>query len=141
MSQAEADGARLDADLSFPVDVKQLFKEFEVSTAEKIGGRDVVCVSARNPGQPPVRLYLDTASGLLARMVRYVETPVGRIPTQIDYDDYRDADGVKIPFTWTVARPQGRFTIKVDETSSNVPVDDAKFVKPAAVPPNPGAPK
>jgi hypothetical protein len=140
MSPAEAAAARIDADLSFAVDVKSLFKEFEVSPAEKIGGHDVLLVSARNEGQPPVRLYLDTQSGLLVRLVRYIETPVGRNPTQIDYDDYRDSDGVKIPFKWTVARPQGRFTIQLSETQNNVPVDDAKFAKPAE-PPKPAGPK
>lgn len=141
MSAAEVDAARIDADLKFPVDVKTMFKEFEVSPSEKIGGHDVLLVSARNEGQPPLRLYLDTQSGLLVRMVRYIDTPLGRNPTQIDYDDYRDSDGVKIPFKWTIARPQGRFTIQVAETQNNVPVDNAKFAKPAAEPPKPDAPK
>lgn len=135
MSAAEAASAKMDADLRFPVDVKTMFKEFEVAPAAKIGDHDVLLVVARNEGQPPVRLYFDTSSGLLVRLVRYIETPLGRNPTQIDYDDYRDADGVKIPHTWTVARPQGRFTIKVDEVKTNVPVDDAKFARPADEPP------
>ena len=46
-------------------------------------------------------------------MVRYAETPVGRNATQIDYADYRDMDGVKSPFRWTLSRPNGRFTIQV----------------------------
>ena len=54
------------------------------------------------------------------------------LPTQIDYADYRDTNGVKIPYRWTLARPSGRFTIQVSEVKQNVPVDDAKFVKPAA---------
>jgi hypothetical protein len=56
------------------------------------------------------------------------------MPTQIDYADYKDADGVKIPYRWTLARPSGRFTIQVSELQQNVPVDDARFVKPAAPP-------
>jgi hypothetical protein len=82
------------------------------------------------PGRPPVRLYFDQSSGLLVRMVRYAETPVGRNPTQIDYADYRDADGVKIPFRWTLSRLNGRFTIQIADVKSNVPVDDAKFARP-----------
>jgi hypothetical protein len=39
---------------------------------------------------------------------------------------------VKIPYRWTLARPSGRFTIQVSEVSQNIPVDDAKFTKPAA---------
>jgi len=78
-----------------------------------------------------VRLYFDQQSGLLIRMVRYAETPVGRNPTQIDYADYREAGGAKIPFRWTLSRTNGRFTIQIAEAKVNVPVDDARFAKPA----------
>jgi hypothetical protein len=81
-------------------------------------------------------LYLSQQSGLLIRLVRYFETPLGRNPTQIDYADYRDAEGVKVPFRWTIARPGGRFTIQVDQVQQNVPIDDGKFAKP----PEPPAP-
>ena len=77
-----------------------------------------------------MRLYFDKNSGLLVREVRYAETPLGRMPTQIDYADYRDSGGVKIPFRWTLARPNGRFTIQIAEVENNVPIDDARFAKP-----------
>jgi hypothetical protein len=52
---------------------------------------------------------------------------------QIDYSDYRDdGAGVKIPYRWTLARPNGRFTTQIKEVQTNVPIDDAKFAKPAA---------
>jgi hypothetical protein len=76
-------------------------------------------------------LYFDAKTGLLVRMVRFANTPVGRNPTQIDYADYRDVDGVKMPFRWTLARPNGRFTIQVSEVKQNVPVEDSRFNKPA----------
>jgi hypothetical protein len=66
------------------------------------------------------------------RLVRFGETPLGRLPTQIDYADYREVSGVKIPFIWTLARPGGRFTIQVSEVKQNVPVDNSKFAKPGA---------
>ncbi len=79
----------------------------------------------------PVKLYFDKDSGLLLRQVRYAQTPVGRFPTQVDYADFREADGVKIPYQWTIARPGNSFTIKVDSVQQNVAVDDSKFAKPA----------
>ncbi len=83
-------------------------------------------------GLPPVRLYFDETSGLLLRQVRYTDTPIGRNPTQIDYADYREVDGVKVPFRWTLSRVNGRFTIQIEEAKQNVAIDDAKFSKPAA---------
>jgi hypothetical protein len=81
-----------------------------------------------------VRLYFDQSTGLLLRQVRYTDTPIGRSPTQIDYADYREVDGVRIPFRWTLARINGRFTIQIQEAKQNGAIDDAKFAKPAAPP-------
>jgi hypothetical protein len=91
-------------------------------------------VVGQREGKTPLRLYFDEQTGLLVRLVRFGETPLGRLPTQIDYADYREVDGVKIPFRWTLARPSGLFTIQVSEVKDNVPVDDAKFAKPPAPP-------
>jgi outer membrane lipoprotein-sorting protein len=132
MSTAENDAARMDADLYFTVHVKSLYGKFRVDPGEKIDGHDTYLVVARREDQPPLRLYFDQQSGLLLRLVRYAETPLGRNPTQIDYADYRDADGVKVPFRWTLARPGNRFTIQVNDLKQNVPVDDAKFTPPSA---------
>jgi outer membrane lipoprotein-sorting protein len=130
MSGSESDAAKLDADFYFATRVKEIFPQFRVMRPEKIGDREAYSVAGIRQGLPPVRLYFDETSGLLLRMVRYADTPLGRMPTQIDYADYRDADGVKIPFRWTLSRPNGRFTIQVDKVQQNVPIDDSKFVKP-----------
>ncbi len=134
MSAAENDAARIDSDFYFPSHVKTLFQKFTVAPGEKIDGHDTYLVVGRNEGQPPMRLYFDQQSGLLVRLVRYAETALGRMPTQIDYADYRDADGIKIPYRWTLARPGNRFTIQIDEVKQNVPVDDAKFTAPPPPP-------
>jgi photosynthetic reaction center cytochrome c subunit len=134
MHGSELDAAAMDADLHFAAHLKGMFSEAQVHGAEKIGDHDAYLVIGRREGKPPLRLYFDEQSGLLVRLVRYGETPLGRMPTQIDYADYREAGGVKIPFRWTLARPSGRFTIQVSEVKQNVPVDEAKFAKPPAPP-------
>jgi len=134
MSTMENAAARIDADLYFPLHVKTLYEKFQVDAGEKIDGHDTYLVVGRNEGQPPLRLYFDKESGLLLRFVRYGETPLGRNPTQIDYADYREANGLKIPFRWTLSRPGNQFTIQVEQLQQNVPVDDAKFVAPPPPP-------
>jgi hypothetical protein len=134
MHGPDIDAAAMDADLHFAAHLKGMFSEAQVQGVEKIGEHDAYLVVGKREGKPPLKLYFDAQSGLLVRLVRYGETPLGQMPTQIDYADYRDAGGVKIPFRWTLARPSGRFTIQVSEVKENVPVDDAKFVKPAAPP-------
>jgi photosynthetic reaction center cytochrome c subunit len=130
MHEPDLDAAAIDADLHLPNHLKGMFSEAEVRGIEKIDEREAYLVIGKREGKPPLRLYFDQQSGLLVRLVRYGETPLGRLPTQIDYADYRDVDGLKIPFRWTLARSSGRFTIQVNEVKENVPVDDSKFVKP-----------
>ncbi|HEX4537956.1 MAG TPA: c-type cytochrome [Candidatus Acidoferrum sp.] len=143
MSASENNSARLDADLHFPVHVKTLYPKFKVDNGEKIDGHETYLVTGYEEGRPPLRLYFDAQTGLLSRLIRYAQSPLGLNPTQIDYADYREGDGVKVPFRWTVSRPGNRFTIQVEEMKQNVPVDDAKFVAPPppaqpATPPGPG---
>jgi len=136
VSGGDLEALKLDADLSFPADLKQLFSDLKVEGPETIGTHQAyVVVAWHGEGQAPLKLYFDQESGLLLRELRYVETPLGLFPTQIDYDDYRDSGGVKVPFQWTIARPGNRFTMQMESAETNVPIDDAKFVKPPEPPP------
>ena len=42
-------------------------------------------------------MYFDSETGLLVRMIRYGNSPIGRVPTQVDIADYRDVAGIKLP--------------------------------------------
>jgi hypothetical protein len=130
MSPSEAFAASLDADFYLVADLKQLFPQIRRGRPAEINGAMCDTISASKPGQPPVNLYFDQKTGLLVRMVRYADTPMGRMPTEIDYADYREVDGVKIPWRWTLARTNGRFTIQLKEVKNNVAIDDSKFSKP-----------
>jgi outer membrane lipoprotein-sorting protein len=134
MSASDADASRLDADLSLPLHMKQIFSDLRVMTPEKIDGRDVDVLQGLRPDRPAVKFYFDRQSGLLVRLVRYTDTALGLNPTQIDYADYRDSGGVKIPYRWTIARPRGQFTIQIESVQQNVPIDERKFVPPPAAP-------
>ena len=120
---------------SIPPSLEQEFTELKLQEhPEKIGEHETSVVLGLTKGQPPVKFYFDQTSGLLVRMVHYADTPLGLNPTQVDFADYRDAGGVKTPYRWTIARPSGSFTIQIDKVEQNVPIDGAKFVKPAATP-------
>jgi photosynthetic reaction center cytochrome c subunit len=126
------EGARIDAVLSFPAQIKQAFTLWRVG-ATSIDDKDVVVLQGTSPRQPPVNLYFDN-SGLLVRVVRLVDTAVGRVPTQIDYSDYREVAGVKMPFHWTTTWTDGQATTELSEVTPNVAIDAAKFVRPAPAP-------
>jgi photosynthetic reaction center cytochrome c subunit len=140
MNAQESFGAKIDADVLFAANVGGLYTKWETKPGEKIDGQETWLVAGEKDGEPPLRLYLDQKTRLLVRLVRYVDSPLGYNPTQIDYADYRSVDGVKVPFRWTVARPGNHFTIQLEQLQQNVPVDDAKFAPPPPPPPPPGAP-
>ena len=150
LSGGELDGARLDAELSFPGQIKQILTKLRVSLPTTISdlpapssqaskeanvgiGQDrlVDVVQGNGPRDLLVTLYFDHESGLLLRMVRYAKSPIGRVPTQVDYADYRDVGGIKMPFRMTFAWLNGRDAIHLNEVRTNVPIDRVVFAKPA----------
>jgi len=62
---------------------------------------------------------------------------IGIIPEQTDFEDYRDVDGVKLPFLIRVSSVDAGnpiITRKFDEIKLNLPVDDTRFNQPPAAP-------
>ena len=126
------EGAKLDAVLSFPARIKQSLTQWKPATPAIIDDKDMRLVQATSDGRYPINLYFDSATGLLTRVVRYADSPVGLSPTQIDYSDYRDvAGGIKMPFKWTVSWLDGRSTITFSEVTPNAAIDAGKFARPA----------
>ena len=125
--------AKIEAMVAFPSQIKQAFTQWKVGAAT-IDDRAVQVVQGTSPGQAPVNFYFDE-TGMLVRMLHFNPTAVGTVPTEIDYADYRDVAGIKMPFhlqtTWT----DGRATIELTDIQPNVPIDAARFGRPAPAPP------
>ena len=134
MSPAETDAARMDADLHFAIDLSKLFNELRVEKEARVGDHDALIISGQRPGSPPVEMYFEKQSGLLVRTVRNAQSPLGQNPTQIDYSDYRDVAGVKLPFQWISSTPTGRFAIQLDSAQPNVSIPESRFEKPTSTP-------
>ena len=130
MQGAELDAAGLDADLHFPLHLRKIFPELRVEYPEKVGDREAYLLVGIREGRPPVKLYFDEQSGLLVRVVRYADSPFGLDPTQVDYADYRNVDGVQLPFRWTLAEPTSSSTIQLQEVRHNIPIDNSHFAQP-----------
>jgi hypothetical protein len=82
-------------------------------------------------GGSRVKLYFDSKTGLLARQLRCTTTVVGTIPLQIDYSDYREVAGIKMPFHWVVTWTGGQSIFELNEVTPNVAIEAAKFAKPS----------
>jgi photosynthetic reaction center cytochrome c subunit len=130
MSASERESARIDAEIYFPVRLRDLYQEFKVHPGETIDGHATFLVTAKGASTPSLRLFFDQQSGLLLRLIRYTDTPLGRNPLEVDYADYRTTGGLKIPYQWTLTRTSGSFTIRINSVQENVPIDEKLFVMP-----------
>jgi photosynthetic reaction center cytochrome c subunit len=150
LTGSDLDGYRLDAQLSFPGQIKQILTNLKTGPPTTItdlpapasqsslqadvtlGQSHIVdVVQGTGPRGMLVTLYFDKQTNLLIRELRYGNSPIGRVPTQIDYADYRDVNGIKLPFRLTYAWLDGRDSIVLNDIKTNVPIDDAKFARPA----------
>jgi photosynthetic reaction center cytochrome c subunit len=135
MHAADFEGAKLDADLQLPIHLKRAFSDFKVAKSDRIGDHDTVLVIAGNHDGPPLELFFDRDSALLLRQLRFSQSPLGLNPTRVDYENYKEFDGVKVPLKLTITRPRTQLNIQLDQVSQNTPVDDAQFESPPAPPP------
>ncbi|MET0164044.1 MAG: photosynthetic reaction center cytochrome c subunit family protein [Vicinamibacterales bacterium] len=155
LTGTDLDGARVDAQLSFPGQIKQILTNLRTGppttiadlpapTSQSVLQQGVALdqthvvdvVQGTGPRNLLVTLYFDRQTGLLLRELRYGTSPIGRIPTQIDFADYRDVNGIKFPFRITFAWLDGRDSIVLNNITTNVSIDATKFGRPAPLKPS-----
>ncbi len=116
------DGAKIEAEFSFPTQIKQTLTDWRVGSA-RVNEKETQVLQGRLTQQGlPVKLYFDPASGMLQRLVYYANTPVGIVPTPDRLfrlpRRFRRENGF---FHWTVTWTDGRSTVDLSELRSNVP--------------------
>jgi photosynthetic reaction center cytochrome c subunit len=131
LTGTDLDAANVEAMLTFPGRIKQSLTNWRSGFPYTIDGNEVQVVQGTSPGKLPVLLYFDSKSGLLARMVRYKNLAIGRIPIRTDYSDYRDVSGIKMPFRIKLTDVAGQGTIRMTDVNLNAPIDASKFAKPS----------
>ncbi len=122
-------GGKLDAEMAFPWRMRQFYPDWRIGIPVTIDGHDMNVLQGRAPGIIAT-FYFDRQTNLLMRMARLVDSAMGRVPTQIDYSDYRPVAGVMMPFKWTYGWVSGREEYVVTGYQPNAAVDAAKFGQP-----------
>ncbi len=113
--------------------MKDQYSKMEVKSKEKIGEKDAYVVEATPTEGAVEKMYFDAQTGLLVRFDGDRETPDGGTThVETSREDYKEMDGVKVPFTLKQVMPQMTVVIKFDEVKHNVEIEDTKFAKPAA---------
>lgn len=135
--QRELTGAQLNqlkrsAEFSGGFKLRELYPGMVVTGKEKIGEREAYVVVSQVADNRTEKLYFDTQTGLLLRILAITQTVLAPLPEQTDFEDYREVDGVKLPFTvrQSYVDPWVGWTRNYTEIKHNVPVDETKFNMP-----------
>jgi hypothetical protein len=130
---AELAESKRGADFLHAFRMGRAYARIEVTGAEKIGDRDTWIVEATAPeGGEPTKMYFDTQTGLMLRVISQNHDADGVSQLQEDFEDYRVVDSVRIPFVWRQTNGDTTYTLKFSEVHHNVELPDSEFAKPAA---------
>ena len=108
----------------------KLYSSWTVKGIEKVGGKDAYVVTGTPAGLAPETFYFDAQTGLLVRTDSTLVSPEGKMPAQTFYEDYREVDGVKIPYKMRVVVPQAEIITMITEIKNGAAIEEAKFAKP-----------
>jgi Photosynthetic reaction centre cytochrome C subunit len=123
----EIENIKRDAQVFANPNLKAVYAKIEFRFLDKIDGKDVYIFQATTADNKRERLVFDATTGLLIRRSSATQTVFGNFVYQVDYQDYKDFGGVKLPTTIKFAVPNIYWTRKILDVKNNVSVDDAKF--------------
>jgi zinc protease len=121
-----------DADFYHPLDLHTLYSKFVVTGVEKINDRDAYAMEATSPEGSTDKMYFDMQSGLVLRIIGQHHMPEGVTAFTEDLSDYREVDGIKLPFKVRQTSADSTYTIEFKEVRQNVPIEDSEFAKPTS---------
>lgn len=113
-----------------PIAALQSYKSKRLRGQAKIGDATTYVVQATAPDGVVEFLFFDQQSGLLVRRMIRDRTIFGALPMEVDYSDFRQTDGVNIPYkvAWYTNGQTESYEVK--DVKDNAPVDDSKFAPP-----------
>jgi outer membrane lipoprotein-sorting protein len=121
---------------SFPTPLlkyKETGAKIELAGKDKVGSRVVYVLQYTPKTGSAAKQFFDAETYLLLRTVMRVDMADlgGEVEQTTDVSDYRDVDGVKVPFSVTVANSAQTITITLSKVENNKPIDEAMFSRPA----------
>ena len=132
MTPSEIDSARIEADLAFPANIRTSLSQAQAGFPPTyLNEKKVNVIQVMGAARTRTKLFFDAESGMLLRAVRFTPTMIGTVQNQIDYEEYKDVAGVKVPVKWIVTWTSGQTHIALTDVQPNVAIDAARFGQPA----------
>lgn len=129
---SQADVARMRRIATRYRPVKERPSDLRVVGLDRVADHDAYVATGRIDATTTQTLYFDAFTGLLRREVITTETLLLPLAEQVDYDDYRDVNGLRMPFLIRTSdgAPYATVTRTVADIRRDVAVDDAVFRPP-----------
>nr|AUN37305.1 beta-lactamase [uncultured bacterium] len=116
----DLEDVKLSSNFYYLADWKRNFKDVKVVGIGKVGDEEAYKVVLKSEKASDVTLYVSTKSFLPLKR--------SNAQTSLIYADYREVDGVILPYKWTLSdQDWGDLVISVKEIKHNVKIDDAVF--------------
>jgi zinc protease len=130
MTGAELISTKVDSDFYKEIRLPQIFRKLTFKSTEKVGNILTHKLEGTTEDGYSETMYFAVESGLLVRTDLVEESPAGKIALELHFEDYREVDGIKIPFTVSHRSPEFSIIFKINEVKHNGPIEDEKFEKP-----------
>jgi outer membrane lipoprotein-sorting protein len=115
------------------LDYKERGTKIELTGKEKIGNTDVYALLITPAKGPTTRLWMDATTYQPVKSLTTVETAeMGPVEQTMALSDFRDVDGIKVPFKLVGSSSVQTFTVVVTKVEHNVNVDPARFAQEPA---------
>jgi hypothetical protein len=107
-----------------------------VSGIARVNDRDAYLVTIDDSSTQSTQLFFDVETGLLLRRVNVTNTMLGPLNVQWDFSDYRDVNGLKLPFTIRTSDVASYDTVlrRFSEIKIGPTLNDSIFDVPKATP-------
>jgi len=126
------ENAKVKNDFHSFLELKAKLKNLAIVKMDKVGGEEVYVVSMEPKSGTKYTMFISAKTFLPLRRTSVIvsSTSSRRIPTSEVYSDYRNVDGVMIPFKITNVNPgMGTIVSYVKDVKHNVKISDKKFRK------------
>jgi hypothetical protein len=132
LSGEEKDTFIREADFYKEIRWKDLYEKVECTGTEDVEGKPAYKVVLTPKSGKPKTQFFDKTTHLLVKQATIVNSPMGEIPSETFLSDYKEVDGVKIPFTITQKVLTQQIVMKMTEVKHNVDLPADTFKRPAA---------
>ncbi|MDQ3818768.1 MAG: hypothetical protein M3362_13960, partial [Acidobacteriota bacterium] len=132
MTAEELAQFKLDGESYKVIKLRGAYAQKTLIGRELVGDREAYVIEVTAADNKSEKLFFDTQTGLLLRRSVEIKTAFGPIPEETDFEDYRDVEGIKLPFTIRLSKLDSGFIRKFTEIKHNVPIEKVMFNMPSA---------